>query len=65
MMSQPIQPTASVNRRLLSNLRRARLEMEEVGLQLDEVIARFDEEIRQQRLVRIQKSLDNEQLFSH
>ncbi len=64
MTSQPIKPIPSVNHRLLSNLRRARLEMEEVGLQLDEVIARFDEEIRQQRLVRIQKSLANEQLFS-
>jgi hypothetical protein len=31
--------------------------MAEVGIQLEEVIARFDEEIRQQRLQRIQKYL--------
>jgi len=56
-MTQPLMPSPSVDLRLVSNLRRARLEFEELGLQLDEVIARFDEEIRQQRLKRIQKSL--------
>jgi hypothetical protein len=48
----PSQPIAT-----LGNLRRDRLEMEELGLQFDEVLARFDEEIRQQKLKRIQKSL--------
>jgi hypothetical protein len=57
MKKPPSMPDAIVEQRLLGNLRRARLEMEEVGLQLDEVIARFDEEIRQQRLKRVQKSL--------
>lgn len=50
-------PNPSVDQRLLGNLRRACLEMEELGLQFDEVLARFDEEIRQQRLKRIQQSL--------
>jgi hypothetical protein len=57
MTNQPLMPDPSVDRRLLGNLRRARLEIEELGLQLDEVLSRFDEEIRQQRLKRIQKSL--------
>jgi hypothetical protein len=57
MTNQPLMPDPSVDQRLLGNLRRARLEIEELGLQLDEVLARFDEEIRQQRLKRIQKSL--------
>jgi hypothetical protein len=57
MTDQPLMPNSSVDRRLLGNLRRARLGMEEVGLQIDEVLARFDEEIRQQKLKRIQKSL--------
>lgn len=56
-MTQPLMPTPPLDPRLLNNLRRARLEFEELGLQLDEVIARFDEEIRQQKLKRIQKSL--------
>lgn len=66
MTNQPLMPNPSVDQRLLGNLRRARLEMEELGLQFDEVLARFDEEIRQQRLKRIQKSLSlfNEQSFS-
>jgi hypothetical protein len=57
MTNQAMMPNSSVDRRLLGNLRRARLEMEELGLQFDEVLAKFDEEIRQQRLKRIQKSL--------
>jgi hypothetical protein len=66
MTNQPLMPDPSVDRRLLGNLRRARLEIEELGLQLDEVLARFDEEIRQQRLKRIQKSLSltNKQTLS-
>jgi hypothetical protein len=66
MTDKPLMPNPSVDQRLLSNLRRARLEMEELGLQFDEVLARFDEEIRQQKLKRIQKplSLLNEQPFS-
>lgn len=66
MTDQPLMPNSSVDQRLLGNLRRARLEMEELGLQFDEVLARFDEEIRQQKLKRIQKSLSlvNEQPYS-
>lgn len=56
-MTQPLMPTPPLDPRLLSNLRRARLEFEELGLQLDEVLARLDEEIRKQKLKRIQKSL--------
>ncbi|PSB31489.1 hypothetical protein C7B70_13350 [Chlorogloea sp. CCALA 695] len=56
-MTQPLKPNPSVDLRLVSNLRRARLEFEELGLQFEEVIARFDEEIRKQKLKRIQKSL--------
>jgi glutathione S-transferase len=57
MKDQPLMPKPSVDQPLLANLRRARLEMEELGIQFDEVLARFDEEIRQQRLKRIQRSL--------
>lgn len=54
MTNQPLMPDPSVDQRLLGNLRHARLEIEELGLQLDAVLARFDEEIRQQRLKRAQ-----------
>ena len=66
MTDQPLMPNPSVDQRLLGNLRRARLEMEELGLQFDEVLVRFDGEIRQQKLKRIQKSLSlvNEQTSS-
>jgi hypothetical protein len=50
-------PSPSVDLRHLTNLRRALLEFKELGLQFEEVLARFDEEIRKQKLKRIQKSL--------
>lgn len=56
-MTDPIyMPAIEVDERLLGNLRHARLEMEEVGLQLEEVIAKLDDQIRQQRLRRVQRS---------
>ena len=48
-------PDPSVDRRLLDNLRQARLSFEEVDLQMEEVIAKFDELIRQQKLQRIKQ----------
>jgi hypothetical protein len=56
MTAQPFMPDASVDRRLLDNLRRSHLEMEEIGLTLDAVIAKFDEVIRQQQIPRVSRS---------
>jgi hypothetical protein len=52
---QPMMPDPSVDRRLLDNLRQARLSFEEVDLQVEELIAKFDELIRQQKLQRIKQ----------
>ena len=53
MKAQPIVPDSAVNRRLLDNLRQARLDFEEVDLQVEELVSKFDELIRQQKLQRI------------
>jgi hypothetical protein len=53
MKAQPIVPDAAVNRRLIDNLRQARLDFEEVDLQVEELVSRFDELTRQQKLQRI------------
>ena len=53
MNEQPTMPDLEVNRRLLDDLRRARLDFEEVDLQVEELVSKFDELIRQQRLQRI------------
>ena len=53
MKSQAMVPDLVVNRRLLDNLRQARLDFAEVDLQVEELVAKFDELIRQQRLQRI------------
>jgi hypothetical protein len=55
MNKQPIMPDPSVDRRLLDNLREARLSFEEVDLQVEELIAKFDELIRHQKLQRIKQ----------
>ena len=53
MKAQPIVPDSAVNRRLIDNLRQARLDFEEVDLQVEELVSKFDELIRQQKLQRI------------
>lgn len=47
--AQPMVPDSIVNRRLLDNLRQARLAFEEVDLQVEELVAKFDELIYQQK----------------
>ena len=44
-----------LDNRLIGNLRRARLAFEEVDLQLEELVAKCDELIRQQKLQRIKQ----------
>jgi hypothetical protein len=54
IMSDP-----ELDKRLVGNLRRARLAFEEVDLQMEEVIAKLDELIRQQKLQRIKQKQNN------
>ncbi len=51
IMSDP-----ELDKRLVGNLRRARLAFEEVDLQLEELVAKCDELIRQQKLQRIKQN---------
>jgi hypothetical protein len=53
MKTQPVIPSPEVNRRLIDNLRQARLDFAEVDLQLEGLVAKFDELILQQKLQRI------------
>ena len=52
MKKQPMMPDPSVDSRLLANLRQARLSFEEVHLQVEELIAKFDDLIHQQKFHR-------------
>jgi hypothetical protein len=56
---RPIMPDLAVDSRLIGNLRRARLDFAEVDLQLEELVAKCDEVIRQQKLQRIQANKAN------
>jgi hypothetical protein len=54
IMSDP-----ELDNRLIGNLRQARLAFEEVDLQMEEVIAKLDELIRQQKRQRIKQKQKN------
>jgi hypothetical protein len=61
MMNEPgYMPPPDVDLRLLANLRRSRLEMEELGCKLEEVIAKLDAEHRQVKQKRLQIHLNSQ-----
>ncbi len=55
MNNGQIMSDLELDKRLVGNLRRARLAFEEVDLQLEELVAKCDELIRQQKLQRIKQ----------
>ncbi|MEG4349307.1 hypothetical protein QUA74_06155 [Microcoleus sp. LAD1_D3] len=57
MNKQPRIPAPETSKRLLSNLRRTRMEVQEVNLELGEINAMLAEQLRQQRLNRVRRSL--------
>ncbi|MGK7926530.1 MAG: hypothetical protein AB4290_15035 [Spirulina sp.] len=57
MNNQPQIPDAETSQRLLNNLRRTRLEVREVNLELAEINARLENYLRQQQLERVRKIL--------
>lgn len=57
MTQQPRIPDPETSKRLLENLRRARLELAESNLELAEVSALLDKELREQRLSRVRRTL--------
>lgn len=50
MTDKPRVPDPETSKRLLANLRQTRLEMQEFNLELDEINAKLEHDIRQQRL---------------
>lgn len=56
-MIEPRMPDPERVKQQLANLRRTRLEMEESRLQLEEITAKLEYDIRQ-RLVRVRRSLE-------
>jgi hypothetical protein len=55
MNNGQIMSDSDLDKRLVGNLRRACLAFEEVDLQLEELVAKCDELIRQQKLQRIKQ----------
>jgi hypothetical protein len=59
MSKQPRIPDPETAKRLLANLRRTHLEMEQFNLELAEINARLEKDNRQKRLSRLDKLLNN------
>ncbi len=49
-------PNLETRKRLVNNLRQTRLELQDFGLQLEELLAGIEKEIREQKLKRLEKS---------
>ena len=56
MNNEPRIPDEETRKRLSINLRKARLDLEEFGLQLEEIEAGLDKHIREQKMKRLEKS---------
>lgn len=59
MTKQPRIPDPETSKRLLANLRRTRLEMAEFNLELAQISAMLEQELAQQRLKRVRRSLND------
>jgi hypothetical protein len=57
MKNQPQIPNPETSKRLLNNLRRTRLEVREISLELAEINAKLADDIRQKQLDRVRKTL--------
>lgn len=58
MNDQPRIPDPEVDKRLLANMRQNRLRVEEAMLELEEITAKLEYDIRQQRLAQVRRSLE-------
>jgi hypothetical protein len=59
MNKQPRIPDPETSKRLLANLRRSRMEVQEVNLELGEINAMLAEQLREQRLKRVRRSINS------
>ena len=59
MTEQPRIPDEETRKRLSANLRQSRLDLQEFGLQLNEILAGLDKHIREQKRKRIERSRIN------
>lgn len=59
MTKQPRIPDPETSKRLLANLRRTRLELAETNLELAQISAMLEQELVEQRLKRVRRSLNS------
>ena len=59
MTETPLIPDEETRKRLSTNLRKSILELQEFGLQLEEIQASLEKHIREKKLKRIEKAKQN------
>ncbi|KOR34250.1 MULTISPECIES: hypothetical protein [Planktothricoides] len=52
-------PNEETRKRLVSNLRKNRVELQEFGFQLEELLAQMEKEVREQKLKRLEMTKQN------
>lgn len=65
MNDQPRMPAPEVDKRLLGNMRQSRLRVEEAMLELEDITAKLEHDIRQKRLMRVRHLLNGYEGESH
>ncbi len=63
MSQQSFIPNSETRKRLVTNLRQTRLDLQDFGLQLEELLAGIEKEIREQKLKRLQKNQANTEVL--
>lgn len=59
MTKQARIPDEETRKRLLANLRQTRINLQEFGLQLEELLAQIEQDIREKKLKRLEKVKQN------
>lgn len=52
-------PNEETRKKLVSNLRKNRVELQEFGFQLEELLAQMEKEVREQKLKRLETTKQN------
>lgn len=59
MNEKPFIPNQETRKKLVSNLRQTRLDLQDFGLQLEELLAGIEKEIREQKAKRLEQYKQN------
>ena len=59
MINRTSIPNQETRKRLVTNLRKSRLDLQEFGFELEELLASLEKEVREQKLKRLEQNKQN------